>query len=133
MAQSFSPVKFKSFIYLLNAQYLCIVQKSNGAKVFLRPRFLWPVRFWQSKPVSCVYFQRYVCVCVCVCMCVYACMRVYVSPQSFFSLRPMEAYCVDCFASHSYPSCLVCLRDSSMLINKELAFFFLMHGFSLYG
>ena len=59
-----------------------------------------------------------------VCMCVYACMHVYVSPQSFFSLRPMEAYCVDCFASHSYPSCLVCLRDSSMLINKELAFFF---------
>ena len=126
MAQSFSLVKFKTFIYLLNAQYLCIVQKSNGAEVFLQPRFPWPVRFGQSKaPVSWVYFWGGWVVCVCVC--------IPPVPQSFFSLRSMEAYCVDCFASHSYPSYLICLRDSSMLVNKELAFFFLMHGFSLYG
>ena len=55
------------------------------------------------------------------------CVRACVSPQSFFSLRPMEAYCVDCFASHSYPSYLICLRDSSMLVNKELALFFFLN------
>lgn len=64
-------LKFRSLVYLLNGQYLCMVQNSNGTDVFLPPPFLLAIQILVIQITSFLYLfpeMDYVYIYMCVCM-----------------------------------------------------------------
>lgn len=88
--------------------------KIHGAEVSLPLPFPWPLKIWESAHHFLVYTSRDDSICVCLC----------ISPLLLFKTSGSILYALFCTLLF-FPQ-LIYLGDSSMLVSKELPFFFFL-------